>query len=129
MNSKVQYWRDISVYDLDTAKAMHETGRYLYVGFMCHQTIEKILKGFWQTTKGTMPPKTHNLLYLSTESGLSKTMNADQLDFIDELDPLNIEARYPESKEFLSTRFNRIDSEIILKKTQELQSWIQQKLS
>ena len=44
MNEKVNYWLDLARYDLDTAKAMLDTKRYLYVGFMCHQTIEKGLK-------------------------------------------------------------------------------------
>lgn len=43
MEDKVKYWIDMSDYDFDTAKAMLETKRYLYVGFMCHQTVEKIL--------------------------------------------------------------------------------------
>ena len=42
---QVQYWLDIADYDLDTAEAMHQTGRWLYVAFMCHQVIEKTLKG------------------------------------------------------------------------------------
>lgn len=29
-------WLKLAEYDLDTAEAMHETKRYLYVGFMCH---------------------------------------------------------------------------------------------
>lgn len=44
MDGKVTYWIEMSDYDLETADAMLLTGRYLYVGFMCHQTIEKILK-------------------------------------------------------------------------------------
>ena len=44
MNDKTSYWLEIADYDLETAKAMLETGRYLYVGFMCHQVIEKTLK-------------------------------------------------------------------------------------
>jgi len=43
MTDKVKYWSDLSEYEYDTALAMMPTGRYLYVGFMCHQTIEKIL--------------------------------------------------------------------------------------
>jgi len=43
MNAKVLYWIEISDYDLDTAEAMLESKRYLYVGFMCHQAIEKQL--------------------------------------------------------------------------------------
>lgn len=41
---KVRYWLDIANYDLDTAEAMYQTGRWLYVAFMCHQVIEKTLK-------------------------------------------------------------------------------------
>ena len=37
----------MSDYDFDTAKAMLVTKRYLYVAFMCYQTIEKILKVYW----------------------------------------------------------------------------------
>ena len=38
---KVAHWLDIADYDLDTAEAMYQTGRRLYVAFMCHQVIEK----------------------------------------------------------------------------------------
>lgn len=44
MDKKVKYWLDLAKYDLETAKAMLDTKRYLYVGFMCHQTIAKGLK-------------------------------------------------------------------------------------
>lgn len=36
---KVKYWAEISDYDLDTAEAMFQTKRWLYVGFMCHQPL------------------------------------------------------------------------------------------
>jgi len=41
-NERVNYWVDLADYDLKTAEAMLETERLLYVGFMCHQTLEKI---------------------------------------------------------------------------------------
>lgn len=44
MDEKVNYWIDLAEYDLETAKAMLDTKRYLYVGFMSHQTIEKGMK-------------------------------------------------------------------------------------
>ena len=44
MKDKVNYWVELSDYDYDTAIAMQQSSRYLYVGFLCHQTIEKILK-------------------------------------------------------------------------------------
>ncbi len=43
----IQYWVDLSNYDLETADVMLKTKRYLYVGFMAHQTIEKILRAYF----------------------------------------------------------------------------------
>lgn len=54
MNEKIQYWIDIAEYDLETAKVMLEGKRFLYVGFMCHQVIEKILKGYYVARKMTI---------------------------------------------------------------------------
>jgi hypothetical protein len=41
MEKQIKYRIDLSDYDLETAEAMLSGRRYLYVGFMCHQTIEK----------------------------------------------------------------------------------------
>jgi HEPN domain-containing protein len=51
MESKIKYWIDISDYDLETAEAMLQSKRYLYVGFMCHQTIEKAFKAYFIKVK------------------------------------------------------------------------------
>lgn len=34
---RIKYWSDLSDYDMETAEAMFSTGRWLYVGYMCHQ--------------------------------------------------------------------------------------------
>ena len=49
MQDKIKYWVEIADYDFDTAIAMLESRRLLYVGFMCHQVIEKMIKAFWKT--------------------------------------------------------------------------------
>lgn len=36
MIDKTTYWIEMAEYDLETAVAMFNTKRYLYVGFMCH---------------------------------------------------------------------------------------------
>lgn len=41
---RVKYWIDVAEYDYDTAKVMLKSGRRLYVAFMCHQVVEKMLK-------------------------------------------------------------------------------------
>ena len=67
MDDKVIYWVEMSDYDIETADAMLATGRYLYVGFMCHQTIEKILKAYWTKNLTEIPLKIHSLLLQDTK--------------------------------------------------------------
>ena len=61
----IQYWKDLADYDLETARAMLETKRYLYVGFMCHQAAEKIIKAYYVKLYEEHPPRTHNLRMLA----------------------------------------------------------------
>ena len=101
MNNKISYWIELSDYDIDTAEALLKSGRYLYVGFMSHQTIEKILKAYFVSTIDESVPYTHSLSLLGKKSGINEIMSEVQKDFIDMLEPLNIETRYPTYKEQL----------------------------
>ena len=47
LNEKYQYWIKHAQYDLDTADSMCQTGRWIYVVFMCQQAIEKSVKGMY----------------------------------------------------------------------------------
>ncbi|MDR0499394.1 MAG: HEPN domain-containing protein, partial [Holophagales bacterium] len=98
MNVNIGYWLDLADYDFETEKAMLSTGRYLYVGFMCHQTIEKALKAIISRgcEEGNIPPKTHHLLKLADRAGLFNKMPAKLQTVLKTLNPLHIEARYPE---------------------------------
>lgn len=128
MNDKVKYWVEMSDYDFETAKAMLETGRYLYVGFMCHQVIEKILKAYWSNVCDEPPLKIHSLSRLAEKTNLEKDMTEEQLDFIDLLEPLNIEARYPSYKERLMKSLNNKRCIELLEQTDKLRIWIKSKL-
>lgn len=128
MKEKVQYWIKVAEYDLETAKVMLAGGRFLYVGFMCHQVIEKVLKGYYVFVKSDNPPYTHNLTYLAGQTGIYSKMAEDQKDFIDLLGPLNIEARYPTHKERLMQSLNEERCKEIIEKTEGLYRWIKQQL-
>lgn len=121
---KIDYWLEISKYDLDTAKAMLDTGRYLYLGFMCHQAIEKIIKGYYYSANNENPPFIHKLAFLADKCSLYKKLSDEQKEFINLLEPLNVESRYPVDKERIRTGFNYEKSEEIYKKTLELYQWI-----
>ena len=120
---KVTHWIEISDYDLETAVAMLNTKRYLYVGFMCHQVIEKIFKAVYIKRKESTQPYTHDLEYLAVKGGFYETFSEEQQDFIGELNPLNIEARYSEYKEEVLKRLTRSKCAELLEKTTKLQQW------
>ncbi len=126
---KIDYWVDIADYDLKTAEAMLETRRFLYVGFMCHQVIEKILKGYFVFVKNEQPPYIHTLDRLAKMTGLIDEFSENQKEFIRRLQPLNIEMRYPVYKEKLLKFLTKEKCEDIITETKELLKWIKQKLS
>jgi len=128
MDDKVQYWIEISDYDLETAEAMLRSKRYLYVGFMCHQTIEKVFKAYYTSTKLETTPFSHSLSYLAKKGDFYDSFSEEQKDFIDQIEPLNIEARYPSHKERLMKSLTETKCIEILKGTKELQIWIKEKL-
>jgi len=128
MNNTVTYWTELSDYDMKTAEAMLQSKRYLYVGFMAHQAIEKILKAYFVRIKGKTAPFSHSLSLLAKQSDLYEEFSETQKNFLDLLEPLNIEARYPTHKEQLLKSLTERRCEEIVKNTLELQKWIMRKL-
>ena len=128
MNAKVKYWIDLSDYDMETAEAMLIGKRFLYVGFMCHQSVEKILKAYYSFVINDVPPHSHSLAYLSEKCTIYDEFSNTQKDFIDQLEPLNIEARYPSDKEQLLKSLTEVKCTELLDKTRNLTEWIKKKL-
>ncbi len=128
MSEKVDYWVDLSDYDIETADAMLKSARYLYVGFMCHQAIEKILKAYFVTKNQDAVPFTHSLSHIAKGSGIYELFDLNTKDFIDTLEPLNIETRYPSHKEKLLKSLSHAKCVELLKETRTLQLWIKEKL-
>ena len=126
---RVPYWIDLADYDIETAETLYNGGRWLYVAFMCHQAIEKTLKAYWCDILHTDPPFIHNLNRLVEDTGLDKEMTEAQLDTVETLVPMNIQARYPEYKEQLARMLSKERCRTIIDETKQLQQWIKSKLS
>jgi HEPN domain-containing protein len=56
MKKTVKLWIERAEYDWGTASVMISSGRYLYVAFMCQQSLEKLLKGYLQQQTDKLPP-------------------------------------------------------------------------
>jgi len=129
-NEKVGYWMKLADYDIGSAKIMLNGRKYLYVGFMCHQTIEKALKAIIarDCAEGEIPPKIHNLSKLAIRADVIDLMSEEQQDFIEELNPLNIESRYPEYKDDIAAGLNEENCGELIEATEGLLCWIKQQL-
>jgi HEPN domain-containing protein len=66
----VRNWIAMAEYDLETAKHMLKMGRYLYVVFMCHLAIEKMLKAHVEFYENKFPPQIHDLQKLASRAKL-----------------------------------------------------------
>jgi HEPN domain-containing protein len=112
-------------YDLKTVQVMLDGGRYIYVGFMCHQVIEKALKGLYVKQHNRIPPYTHNLFTLCAD--LNLVLTEEHQDIFIKLNPLNIEARYPEMKEKLGKAINKKKAYVLLENTRSAYKWLKSK--
>ncbi len=128
MDKRATYWIELADYDLETARALLKTKRYLYVGFMCHQAIEKALKACYAKNTGEQPPRTHNLRLLAQRSNILQDLSQEQSDFLISLDPLNVEARYPTDKDRIFKSLSEQRCKNILESSTELLNWIKSTL-
>ncbi|MFQ5713915.1 MAG: HEPN domain-containing protein [Candidatus Scalinduaceae bacterium] len=127
MKKEVKNWLDSAQYDMDTAKHMFNTGRYIYTIFMCHLALEKILKAKVEENEAKTPPKTHDLEYLMELARLSP--DEDKESFIVEISNLSVVTRYPNNFQRMLKDFSRERAELILEKTREVFQWIKKSVS
>jgi HEPN domain-containing protein len=97
MADAAEKWAAQARYDIETAKAMFDTGRYLYVLFCCQQAVEKMLKALIARRTRTMPPRLHNLMRLAEVAAL--TVPEDTAHLFRRLTDFYIASRYPEEIE------------------------------
>ncbi|MCH8021280.1 HEPN domain-containing protein [candidate division KSB1 bacterium] len=103
MKKATRNWIATSEYDIETAEHMLKSGRYVYVVFMCHLSVEKLLKGLVAETQEDLPPKTHNLRYLVKLSKIE--IPEEHATILDVLNTASIPTRYPEDMEKLLKKF------------------------
>jgi HEPN domain-containing protein len=115
-------WIKSSNYDIKTAEYMLATGRYIYVLFMCHLSVEKLLKALYEAVVGKVPPKTHNLIYLS--SAVNLKVPEDHLKLLESLNDLSIVTRYPEDIDGLVRAFKKDRAVEYFKRTREFLRWL-----
>ena len=126
MNREINNWLATADYDVKTAIKMFETGRYVYVVFMCHLAIEKAFKAVVTQEIKQAPPKTHDLIKL-VELGKIK-LSEELLDFVGMINNVSVVTRYPEDLKRLIAGYPKRVSKEYLSKTREIIKWIKTEL-
>ena len=126
MRPETQAWVEDAEYDLQSAKAMLDSGRYFFVVFMCHLTIEKLLKSVIIERQGIEPPKIHNLFGLIARAGL--TIPPERRPLINELDNMSVVTRYPEGRRAIAGTLTDESTAALYAKTVEFAQWLKQEL-
>lgn len=134
---KYEYWLESAQYDLETAKVMMSGRRYVYVVFMCQQSIEKLAKGLYVLFTNNEPPMIHNIWnifkQLKKESDILRTIPKDKFEikldnyknFFAELLSYYISGRYPTYKEKISNAIDSNGAKRVLNTTVEVFQWIE----
>ena len=124
----VKKWLEIVEQDLQVAQLNHDNGYWLYAAFLCHQALEKSLKAYWVATQENDPPFTHSHTRLLSGLGLIEELTDEQLRFISLIEPMYIEARYPEQKVAAARSLSKDGCLHIIETTKELTQWIEERL-
>lgn len=115
--------------DILSAEALFKSRRWLYVGFLCHQAIEKAVKAYWFATRDDQPYYLHNHFRLLEGCGLKAQLDERQLRFLEIMSPMYISARYPEYKSQIARMLTEEGCAYIIDETKKLTQWILQKCS
>jgi HEPN domain-containing protein len=124
MMPDTQNWIALSDYDLETARHMLATGRFLYVIFMCHLALEKMLKAHFTKVTQSIPPKTHDLIYLIRKNGLE--LPQSHLEFIGKINNASVPTRYPEDLQRIIAQYPESVARDYLEKTEEVLKWLRE---
>jgi len=130
MNDKIKYWFDLADEDLSVAKVLFANSKFIYAAFMCHQVAEKALKGIISRgcAEDEFPPKIHHLTKLAKVAAVFDKLTEEQKTLLADLNPLNIEARYPEYKSKMSDSLSAERLEKLIAETEDLLCWIKNEL-
>ena len=124
----IKNWLALAEYDITSAEAMLQTGRYVYVTFMCQQAIEKVMKALYVQEHQQTPPYTHNLIRLLGMLSFTNETAIDDRDFFERLNTYYLESRYSETVFELYKTITKEQASAIYHETERLYQWLLDKI-
>lgn len=120
---QIEYWIQGAINDFDTARLLIQNEKILHGLFFCHLVIEKAIKAYVVKNTKEIPPKSHNLLYLTEKSDLILPKEFEI--FFGIMMKYQLEGRYPDYQpEIPSVEV----AESYLTETKHILKWIEDQL-
>ena len=123
VQKQIDYWISGAEDDLVTADLLIRGNRVLHGLFFCHLVIEKGLKAHYVKNALEVAPRTHNLIILSEQSGL--TLEGDTPIFLGILMKYQLQGRYPDYSPALPDQVRMME---YFNKTKALLIWLKMRL-
>ncbi|MBA4407584.1 DNA-binding protein [bacterium] len=127
LKKQIEYWKKASELDLQSAIDIFESGKnFHFCLFLCHLSIEKVLKALVVKYTYDFPPKSHNLLRLAELAQIE--CENDTITLLEELSQFQLSTRYPDelfSAHKLATKKFTTNK---LRQVKELSEWLMSKL-
>ena len=123
IDKHISYWKSGAEEDFQVADQLIRSGKIRHGLFFLHLTLEKILKAHVCRNSRDIAPRLHNLARLSELSGIA--FKQEDSDFLAEMNPFNIEGRYPE---MWGPVPSREEADTLLQKSGGIFEWLKNQL-
>ncbi|HAO23308.1 MAG: hypothetical protein BWK80_22150 [Desulfobacteraceae bacterium IS3] len=123
IDKHISHWLNGAEEDWEVANQLILSDKIRHGLFFLHLTLEKIIKAHICRNTNDIAPKLHNLVRLAEVSGIY--FDQTQTDLLAEMNPFNIEGRYPE---IWGAVPSREEADILIERTGEFFRWLKNQL-
>lgn len=123
ISKQIKYWQENAQEDWEVALELLENNRFRHGLFFAHLALEKILKAHVCKETNDLAPKIHNLIHLSQLANIN--LSSDQFNLLAEMNPFNIEGRYPDSMKITPTKE---EAQLLIGNARKVLEWLMNQL-
>jgi len=123
IEKQIEYWINSAESDLETARILIENNKPLEGLFFCHLVIEKTIKSHIVKLNKTIPPKSHNLIYLSDLISIEISNHISN--FFGILMKYQLSGRYPDYNPYVPEKSKVLE---YFETTKEVLEWLKNQL-
>lgn len=111
----IDYWINSANEDWKAVFSLFDGRNYVQSLFFAHLVLKKITKAIWvKNNESNVPPKIHSIIKLLSQTPV--ILNAEQMDYLVEVNKFQLEGRYPDYKNNLYKICNKEFTDNSIKK-------------